>query len=372
MSIDRIIEESSIIICCGSGGVGKTTTAAAIGIAAARTGRNVVVVTIDPAKRLADALGLYGELGNEPHRIDLVRATPGELWAMMLDTQSTFNDVVRTYSADKEQVERIMSNRFFHNISKNLSGTQEYMAAEKLFQLYGDQRFNLVVIDTPPTRDALNFLDAPGRLIRFLDHRLYRILLTPARSGLKVIATAMQPFVRAIARIVGTQALDDALAFFRAFDGMDEGFRQRAKDVVSLLRSPTTAYIVVTSPNVESVDEADFFVSKLRAEGLLTAALIINRIQPSFDADTAGNAERQDSGDEDSALQLNLDELNERARDQRSNVAGLIARVAPTPVAFIPLLAHDVANTDALGIVASHLVGDETYPTGQIRLAKSD
>ena len=365
MSIDQIIAESSIIICCGSGGVGKTTTAAAIGIAAARTGRNVVVVTIDPAKRLADALGLSDELGNEPHRINSGQSTPGELWAMMLDTQATFNDVVRTYSANKEQIERIMTNRFFHNISKNLSGTQEYMAAEKLFQLHSDQRFNLVVIDTPPTRDALNFLDAPSRLIRFLDHRLYRILLTPARSGLKVIATAMQPIVRAIARVVGAQALDDALAFFRAFEGMDDGFRQRAGAVVALLRSPTTAYIVVTSPNVETIDEADFFVSKLHSEGLLTAALIVNRIQPSFNRDAHDDAAHQGSEHDYLDLQFNLDQLNQRADEQRSSVAGLIAHVAPAPAIFIPLLAHDVADTDTLGIVATHLESEVPDPTSR-------
>lgn len=364
MSINSVIGDSSIIICCGSGGVGKTTMSAAIGIAAARAGRRVVVVTIDPAKRLADALGLYGELGNEPHRIDSAQATPGELWAMMLDTQSTFNDLVRTYSADNEQVERIMTNRFFRNISKNLSGTQEYMAAEKLFQLHGDQRFDLVVIDTPPTRDALNFLDAPNRLIRFLDHRLYRILLAPARGGLKVITTAVQPVVRAIARIVGAQAFDDVLAFFRAFEGMDDGFRRRASEVVSLLRSPTTAYVVVTTPNVETIDEARFFVSKLRSEGLLTAALIINRIQQSFGTDGVDGAERRDPVHDYSALEHNLRELNERARQQRSSVAELIAHVAPAPVTYIPLLAHDVANTETLGIVASYLVGDLAYPTG--------
>ena len=363
MTFNRILEESSIIICCGSGGVGKTTTAAAIGIAAARNGRRVVVVTIDPAKRLADALGLSTELGNEPHQIDSLQAGPGELWAMMLDTQATFNEVVRTYSADKEQVERIMSNRFFRNISKNLSGTQEYMAAEKLFQLHGDARFDVVVIDTPPTRDALSFLDAPNRLIRFLDHRLYRLLLTPARSGLKVLAAAMQPIVRAIARIVGAQALDDALAFFRAFDGMDAGFRHRAEQVVSLLRSPNTSYVVVTSPNLETIDEADYFVSKLNEEGLSTAALVINRIQPSF-ADTGADInKRDDSVAEFSELRRNLDQLNRRASDQAFSVAGLVAHVAPAPVMFVPLFAHDVANAGALGIVADYLVRESSNLT---------
>lgn len=355
MTTKSLIKNSSIIICCGSGGVGKTTLSAAIGIAAANAGLRVVVVTIDPAKRLADALGLYGKLDNEPHRVNSAQVKSGELWAMMLDSQSTFNDVIRTYSTDNEQVERIMTNRFFRNISKNISGTQEYMAAEKLFQLHGDKRFDLVVIDTPPTRDALDFLDAPNRLVRFLDHRLYRILLSPTRGGFKVITTAMQPIVRAIARIVGTQALDDAITFFRTFDGMEDGFRRRASEVVSLLRSSTTAYVVVTSPNIESIDEAEFFISKLESDGLSIAALIINRIQPSFETNAV---------DDNLELQHNLFELNERARQQRTNVAELIAHVAPAPVAYIPLLAYDVANTDTLGIVASYLVGDQAYRIG--------
>ncbi len=364
MTFNRVIDESSIIICCGSGGVGKTTAAAAIGIAAARNGRRVVVVTIDPAKRLADALGLHVELGNEPHRIVSAQTDPGELWAMMLDTQATFNQVVRTHSADSEQVDRITSNRFFQNISRNLSGTQEYMAAEKLYQLHGDARFNLVVIDTPPTREALNFLDAPSRLIRFLDHRLYRFLLTPARSGLKVVTAAMQPIVRAIARVVGAQALDDALAFFRAFDGMDEGFRKRALEVVTLLRSPTTSYVVVTSPNLETVAEADYFVSKLRDEGMSTAALIVNRIQPSFATNLAVQTPEPSFDLEQAALQRNLHQLNERARKQHSCVEKLIANVSPAPVRFVPLLAHDVASTDTLGVVALHLVTEVQNSVG--------
>lgn len=364
MTFKRVIDESSIIICCGSGGVGKTTAAAAIGIAAAQSGRRVVVVTIDPAKRLADALGLDVELGNDPHRIVSAQTDPGELWAMMLDTQETFNQVVRTHSANSEQVDRITSNRFFQNISKNLSGTQEYMAAEKLYQLHGDARFNLVVIDTPPTRDALNFLDAPSRLIRFLDHRLYRLLLMPARSGLKVVAAAMQPIVRAIARVVGAQALDDALAFFRAFDGMDEGFRKRALEVVALLRSPTTSYVVVTSPNLETVAEADYFVSKLREEGLSTAALIVNRVQPKFESVVAEQSSELSSDPDHASLQRNLHQLNERAREQYSRVEKLIAHVSPAPVRFVPLLAHDVASTDALGVVALHLVTDDPISAG--------
>ncbi len=202
---DDLIDTSSVIVCCGSGGVGKTTTAAVIGLEAARRGRRAVVVTIDPARRLADALGLADGLASEPQRIDLGAdaadtGSAGELWAMMLDTAATFDGIVRANAESDEQIERILTNRFYRNIAGALSGTQEYMAAEMLHALHGDDRFDLVVVDTPPSRNALDFLDAPGVLSRFLDHRLFKLLMLPARSGLKVIGTATQPLLRAIGR----------------------------------------------------------------------------------------------------------------------------------------------------------------------------
>ncbi len=357
MTVAPIIANSSIIICAGSGGVGKTTMAAAIGIAAARAGRRVVVVTIDPAKRLADTLGISGKLDNEPHRIEINSGETGQLWAMMLDTQATFNEVVRLYSVDSEQVKRITSNRFFLNISNNLSGTQEYMAAEKLFQLHSDDRFDLVVIDTPPTRDALNFLDAPGRLVRFLDHRVYRMLLAPTTGGLRIISAAVQPLLRTISGVVSAKALDDVLEFFRAFEGMDSGFRARAREVAGLLKSPSTAYFVITSPSVEAIEEADYFITQLAAAQLSTAALIINRLQPSFDESTA--LENRDPAFDYSALDENLKNLNARAAVQAASVVQLVGRVAPAPVIFVPLLSQDIASLDALGVIATHLVADQ-------------
>ncbi|MGE0512085.1 MAG: ArsA family ATPase, partial [Acidimicrobiia bacterium] len=264
MTFQALVDDASILVCCGAGGVGKTTSAAAIALQAARDGRRAVVVTIDPAKRLADALGLGG-LSNDPARIDdLEGRAGGELWAMMLDTRTTFDSLVRRHSRDDEQARRILENRFYRNIAGALSGTQEYMAAEKLYELNDDERFDLVVIDTPPTRNALDFLDAPGRLTRFLDHRLYRILMTPTRLGLKVMNIAAQVFLRTVSRLVGGEVIADVIAFFQAFDGMEAGFRERASAVMGLLRAESTRYVLVASPRSDTVIEASFFADKLR------------------------------------------------------------------------------------------------------------
>jgi anion-transporting ArsA/GET3 family ATPase len=236
-SLDAVLEGAEVIVCCGSGGVGKTTTAAVIGLEAARGGRRAVVVTIDPARRLADALGLADGLAPEPQRIRLddVSDGSGELWAMMLDTAAAFDALVRRTAASERQAQRILENPFYRNISGALSGTQEYMAAETLHQLHGDERFDIVVVDTPPSRNALDFLEAPGVLARFLDHRVFRLLMLPARRGMSIVSAATQPLLRAIGRVVGSDVLADAVAFFQAFAGMETGFRQRAEDVIRLL-----------------------------------------------------------------------------------------------------------------------------------------
>src|SRR5688572_16557540 len=230
-SLDDLVARGSIIICCGSGGVGKTTTAAALALEAARRGRTACVVTIDPARRLADALGLDA-LTNTPGRID--GDWPGQLWAMMLDTKTTFDDLVTTYAGGEEQARRILDNRLYRNISGALSGTQEYMAMEKLYELSsgGAHDFDLIVVDTPPTRNALDFIDAPRRLTRFLDNRVFRLLVMPTRAYLKAVSAATQAFVRTVARVVGAEVVDDAVAFFRAFEGMEAGFRDRAQNVL--------------------------------------------------------------------------------------------------------------------------------------------
>ena len=282
-------------MCCGSGGVGKTTTAAVIGLEAARHGRRAVVVTIDPARRLADALGLPDGLAAEPQRIELPDAD-GELWAMMLDTAAAFDGVVRRNAPNAQQAERILANTFYRNISGALSGTQEYMAAETLHQLHGDDRFDVVVVDTPPSRNALDFLEAPGVLARFLDHRLFRLLMLPARRGMGLVNAATQPMLRAIGQVVGSDVLADAVAFFQAFAGMERGFRDRAEDVMALLRSDATRYVIVASPHRDTVVEAVWFAGKLAEHGIPRLAGVANRVHPPFGDGSAAEAAAQAAG----------------------------------------------------------------------------
>ncbi|MEO7428433.1 MAG: ArsA-related P-loop ATPase [Acidimicrobiales bacterium] len=248
-----LVLERRILVCCGSGGVGKTTTAAVLALEAAKAGRRAVVVTIDPAKRLADALGLEGLTGT-PSKIE--GEWSGELWALMLDTKSTFDDLVVANASSPEQGQRILQNRFYRNISGALSGTQEYMAMEKLYELHQRTDFDLVVVDTPPTRNALDFIDAPRRLSRFLDHRLFRMITSPGRGIAKAVNVAAQAFLRTVAKVVGAEVIDDAVAFFQAFEGMEEGFRERADAVLGLLSDDDTAFVLVASPRRDTIEEA--------------------------------------------------------------------------------------------------------------------
>ncbi len=377
MTLDRLVAEASVLVCCGSGGVGKTTTSGALAIHAAHAGRRAVVVTIDPAKRLADALGVGGTLGNEPVRVRLVGAT-GELWAMMLDTESTFDTLVRRHAADDEQAARILGNRFYRNIAGGLSGTQEYMAAEKLHELHNDARFDLVVVDTAPTRSALDFLRAPHVLARFLDHPLFKMLMMPARRGLRVMHVAAQPVLRTIGKVVGSDVLADALAFFQAFAGMENGFRDRAEDVQALLRAPTTRYVLVASPRPDTADEARYFAGQLAAYGLSPGALVLNRLQPTFGADEdpaagvalarARAASLASAGDATTAAAwANLAELREIAVGELRGLAALTAAVGEAPVRRVPLLPSDVHDLGGLEHVRRHLFGggdlaDEVQP----------
>jgi anion-transporting ArsA/GET3 family ATPase len=275
----RLVDDASVLICCGSGGVGKTTTAAVLAMEAARRGRRAAVVTIDPARRLANAMGLQG-LSNEPSRVE--GDWPGELWALMLDTKSTFDNLVVRHAADEAQAERILANRFYHNISGALSGTQEYMATEKLYELHHERDFDLVVVDTPPSRNALDFLDAPRRLARFLDHRLYRVLMAPTRGVMKAATAAAQAFVRSVTKVVGAEVFDDAITFFSAFQGMEQGFKQRAEAVVALLADDGTGFVLVASPRRDTVEEASFFAAKLASMGGHVRGLVVNRMHPRF------------------------------------------------------------------------------------------
>ena len=358
--MNDVVADADVVVCCGSGGVGKTTVAAAIGLAAARGGRRVVVVTIDPARRLADALGLAGGLTGEPQQIELAEAD-GELWAMMLDTPAMFERVVRRNATSEEQATRIVQNRFYRNMSDALSGTQEFMASEALYELHFDPRFDLVVVDTPPSRNALDFLEAPGVLARFLDHPVFRLIMLPTRTGFRVLSFASQPILRAIGRVVGTDTLADAAAFFQAFAGMEAGFQQRAEMVAALLKADATRFVLITSARRETVEETTWFADQLTDLGYGVAAVVTNRLHPRFGDITVTEARRRATRAEraghreEAALWTNLADLRELADAEREVLAPLLERIEDGSSIEIPLLPTDVHDLDALDHIAEHL-----------------
>lgn len=352
-----LVANASVMVCCGSGGVGKTTTAAVLAMEAARIGRRSVVVTIDPAKRLADALGLDG-LGNEAHAVS--GEWPGSMSALMLDTNATFDDLVAQYAGSSEQAAKILANRFYRNIAGALSGTQEYMATEKLYALHNSDEFDIVIVDTPPTRNALDFLDAPGRLTRFLDHRLYRLVTAPGRGVVRAVGVATQRFLRSAGKVVGGEVIADAIAFFQAFDGMEEGFKDRARAVDRLLSDPGTAFVLVASAKRDTVQEAEFFADRLRDSRIDVRALILNRMHPQF-GDGEPDADVEESirtaGSEWALLHTNRAQLNAIARSERTQVAGLLDAVSSAIVVDVPLLPFDVHDIATLDQLAGELFG---------------
>ena len=269
-----------VVVTCGTGGVGKTSCAAALGMIAARNGRRAVVLTIDPARRLADAIGL-GTVTNEPVRVDI--DAPGEMWVAMLDVQATFDGLVTATSRNEEQARRVLDNAFYRGLSQSLSGTRDYMAAERLHSLSNDPRFDLVIVDTPPTRSALDFLESPERLARFLSHPLVRVLVAQGRGGMRLAGAALQPVVKAIGKVIGNDALSGAVSFLQAFEGMEEEFRRRALGVAKMLRSEDTTFTVVVSPSPDAVHEASWFVHELNRLGIELPVVIENRVPPAFD-----------------------------------------------------------------------------------------
>ncbi|HET9689601.1 MAG TPA: ArsA-related P-loop ATPase [Acidimicrobiales bacterium] len=348
-----LITSRRVVICAGPGGVGKTTTAAALALEAARRGRRAVVVTIDPAKRLADALGL-GELTNDPRRVEPSWEGDGQLWALMLDVKTTFDEVITRYAAGPDQAKAILDNRLYRNISGALSGTQEYMAMEKLYELATDGRFDLVVVDTPPTRHALDFLDAPARLLRFLNNRFFRVLMTPTRAGLRAFNMATQGLLKAVSRVIGGAVVRDAVAFFVAFEGMEQGFRDRFTKVDALVNDPATAFVVVSAPRRDAVDESLFFAGRLDSSGQHTEVLVVNRLLPRFGPAPAVGATDIDGGPL-AGLVRNARDLDDVARAEERYVDLLTRRVTGAAVVRVPMLADDVHDLAGLGLVAGHL-----------------
>jgi len=301
LDVDRLIDDrrTRIIVCCGSGGVGKTTTAAALGLRAAERGRNVVVLTVDPARRLAQSMGLTS-LDNTPRLVPGVgppaadtgqhatwqdgTARAGSLHAMMLDMKRTFDEIVEAH-ADPDRAAQILANPFYQSLSSGFSGTQEYMAMEKLGQLRRADEWDLIVVDTPPSRSALDFLDAPQRLGRFLDGRLLRLLVAPAkfggRAGLRMLNAGFGVVTGIVTKILGGQMLKDVQTFVSAMDTMFGGFRERAEYTYRLLRAPGTAFLVIAAPEPDALREASYFVERLAQEGMPLAGLILNRVHRS-------------------------------------------------------------------------------------------
>ncbi|MGB8943981.1 MAG: ArsA family ATPase [Streptomyces sp.] len=287
LDVDSLLDDpkTRIVVCCGSGGVGKTTTAAALGLRAAERGRKVVVLTIDPARRLAQSMGI-DSLDNVPRRVKDIESPSGdgELHAMMLDMKRTFDEIVEAH-ADKERASAILNNPFYQSLSAGFAGTQEYMAMEKLGQLRSRDEWDLIVVDTPPSRSALDFLDAPKRLGSFLDGKLIRVLMAPAkvggRAGMKFLNVGMSMMTGALGKLLGGQLLRDVQTFVAAMDTMFGGFRTRADATYRLLQAPGTAFLVVASPERDALREAAYFVERLAADDMPLAGLVLNRVHSS-------------------------------------------------------------------------------------------
>jgi anion-transporting ArsA/GET3 family ATPase len=370
MDVDALIDDRGIgiIVCCGSGGVGKTTTSAALALRAAERGRRVVVLTIDPAKRLAQSMGIE-QLDNIPRPVTGLRTNGkgnrkgGGLDAMMLDMKRTFDEVVES-QATPEKAQQILENPFYIALSSSFSGTQEYMAMEKLGQIHADAQrdgsYDLIVVDTPPSRSALDFLDAPERLSSFLDGRFIRLLLTPAKGPARMMTAGLGLITGALNKILGTQVLRDMQTFVAAFDTLFGGFRQRAQKTFELLQADGTAFLVVAAPEPDALREAAYFVERLAEDDMPLMGLIVNRASPeprgAVSADEAMAAatrlrQRDPRSLTAGLLRLHADQSRIVEREERLR-ARFAAAHPQVPTAVVPALpgdVHDLAGLRRVG-----------------------
>ena len=352
-----------VVVCCGAGGVGKTTTAAAMALRAAEYGRTVVVLTIDPAKRLAQALGIQ-DLGNTPQRVPLAPEVSGQLHAMMLDMRRTFDEMVIQYSGDSS-ADAILDNQFYQTVATSLAGTQEYMAMEKLGQLLAEDKWDLIVVDTPPSRNALDFLDAPKRLGSFMDSRLWRLLLGPGRGLGRLVTGAVGLAMKGMSTILGSQMLSDAAAFVQSLDATFGGFREKADRTYELLKRRGTQFVVVSAAEPDALREASFFVDRLASEHMPLAGLILNRTHPTLcelhadkAAEAAAELEKAAPGSlAVAALRIHADRASTAKREVRllSRFTGANPTVA---IVGVPSLPFDVSDLEALRAIADQITGE--------------
>jgi anion-transporting ArsA/GET3 family ATPase len=371
LHIDELLDDpgTGIIVCCGSGGVGKTTTSAALALRAAERGRKVVVLTIDPARRLAQSMGIAA-LDNTPRPVAGIGGrSGGSLDAMMLDMKRTFDEVVES-QASPEKARQILENPFYVALSSSFAGTQEYMAMEKLGQLQREARtagtYDLIVVDTPPSRSALDFLDAPERLSSFLDGRLVRLLLAPARGPARIMTAGLSLVTNALSRILGGQFLGDLQTFVAALDTVFGGFRARAQQTYALLQAPGTAFLVIAAPETDALREAAYFVERLGEDRMPLAGLVVNRASPAVlgalsadEAMTAAARLRRPGASATATLTAGLLRLHadrERMVEREARLRARFAAAHPTvPTAVVPALAGDVHDLEGLRVVGGLL-----------------
>jgi anion-transporting ArsA/GET3 family ATPase len=362
------LQTRRIVVVCGSGGVGKTTTAAALGLRAALRGRRVLVCTIDPSRRLATSLGLH-QLSGRPRALDIAGLRPlpgGSLSAMVLDTKSTFDALVEAYAPSEADRRRILGNRFYRQISAALAGSHEYMAMEKLLELSADKRFQLVVLDTPPTRHALDFLEAPDRLMSFLDTSVLRWFLKPyfvaGQLTIKVATRTGATALKLVDRFLGLQFLRDLSEFFLAFEGMYDGFKERAARVHALLRDEASGFVLVAGPTRLALEEALYFHERLRKKRMPFLGFIVNRVHPDPGQEVgpgpaaAGGGTRVDPKLAEALLQIYRDQRSV-TRVQHRAVARLEVDTGERPI-LVPELDQDVHDLRGLREVGEAMLGE--------------
>ena len=365
MNVAELLEGKHVCICAGSGGVGKPPTAAAVGRGMAARGLRVAVLTIDPARRLANSLGLP-ELGNEERRIEPVLFEEhglemrGELWAMMLDAKRTWDELIERRAPDAKTRDAVLGNRIYQELSNAVSGSSEYMAIEKLYELHEEGRYDLLVLDTPPTRNALDFLDAPDRLTRFIDSRSLAFFLKPGLFGVKAFGRGTGLLFSILKRITGVDLLRDLSEFFASFGDMAIGIRDRARHVEGLLEDAGTTFLLVTSPRRDAVEEAVFFRRRLRESGMPFGAAIVNRVHAGADTEVSGAEIEPDLqallGEKlGHKVARNFDDYRTLARRDAENVRRLERELRGEPIVRVPLLDDDVHDLGGLAAVNEHL-----------------